>query len=130
MTIRKRQKASDIFNKSDLIYSEKVTFKRAFPEITELSIQIEDYGHGVNKWNKYRSFSKNNSSGEYIDCINPLCYNGGFSIGDIIREMIMNKEEFKEGSNFCQGNEGSPKGRRIYKKCMNMFIYKVKIKYK
>jgi hypothetical protein len=130
MAIRKRQKASDIFNKSDLVYCEKTTFEKAFPEIEELSIQIEDYGHGVNQWNKFRSFSKSNSSGEYIDCINPLCYNGGFSIGDILREMIKNKEEIKDGSCICQGNEGSPKGRRVYRKCLNMFIYKVKIKFK
>jgi hypothetical protein len=33
-------------------------------------------------------------------------------------------------SKFCQGNEGSAKGRRIYRKCLNSFEVKVVIKYK
>jgi len=30
----------------------------------------------------------------------------------------------------CQGYEGSPKGKKYYKKCLNQFKIKVSIKYK
>jgi hypothetical protein len=40
----------------------------------------------------------------------------GFNIGSPIRDMIRKHETNKEGNALCQGNEGSPKGRRIYRK--------------
>ncbi len=129
MVIRKRQKASDIFRETNLVFSEKVSFEVAFPTIKNLSVHVEHYGHGITRWNKDRYYNKDNQPGEYIDCSNPLCYNGGFSIGSILREMIRNNEIEKIDSLLCDGNEGSPKGRRIYRKCMNMFKIRIKLEY-
>ena len=68
--------------------------------------------------------------GEYIDCTNPLCYNGGFGIGPVVREMVGGRETCREGAAICQGNEGSPKGWRIYRKCINHFRYTVELTYR
>ncbi len=129
MTMRDRKKASDVFRESNFVFVEKVAFEKAFPEIEDVSVVVEEQGDGVSKWTSTRSYGKS-SVGEYIDCSNPLCYNGGFSIGSILREMVRNKDTHKEASEGCRGYEGSPKGRRKYRDCMNYFKIKIDIKYK
>ncbi|AKI97035.1 hypothetical protein [Kosmotoga pacifica] len=126
----RRQKASDVFRESKFLYSKKVSFEEAFPEIEDLTVEVEETGHGVSELNRKRTYRKQYFPGEYIDCSNPLCYNGGFSIGSILREMVKKRQTELETLKLCQGHEGSPKGRRIYRKCMNFFKVKVSIKYK
>lgn len=125
----KRQKASDVFRDAHFVFAEKTTFEKAFPEIEDITVVVRETGHGVSEWNKERAFGKR-SIEEYVDCSNSLCYNGGFSLGEIIRRMVRDKLTELETTKICQGNEGSPKGRRIYRKCMNGFHVKVKIKYR
>ena len=118
-----------MFRESEFVFSKKASFEEAFPEIEDLTVEVEETGHGVGEWNRKRIYRKQYLPGEYIDCSNPLCYNGGFSIGSILREMVKKKQTELETSKLCQGHEGSPKGRRIYRKCMNFFKVKVSIKY-
>ena len=125
--MRERKKAQDIFNETNFVFSSKTTFEKAFPQIKDISVVVTEMGTGV-RGNYSRSYNKHYLS-EYINCSNSLCYNGGFSIGSIIRDMVYKKEIDKEGSEMCQGNEGSPKGRRIYRKCVNIFKYKIHIDY-
>ncbi len=130
--MRDHKKASDIFRESEFLFSRKVPFKEAFPEIVDLEIECKETGHLGSVFSNENShyYSIKNPPGEYIDCSNPLCYGGGFSIGGVLRGMVRNKETEKEGSESCKGYEGSPKGRRRYGSCINFFKYKVKIKYK
>jgi len=123
-----RKKASDVFRESNFVFSQKVSFEEAFPEIADLKVIVEESGHGVREWNRVRHYGKN--IGEYIDCSNPLCYNGGFSLGSILREMVRKRETHREETAICQGYEGSPKGRRKYRDCMNFFKITVDIQYK
>ncbi len=126
----RRQKASDVFRDTEFVFGKKASFDEAFPTIEDLTVEVEEFGQGITKGNRQRVYRKQNFPGEYIDCDNPLCYNGGFSIGEILREMVANTQMELDTSKLCQGNEGSPKGRRIHKKCMNAFHIKVSIKYK
>jgi hypothetical protein len=125
-----RQKALEVFQKSNFIFAEKGSFDEAFPEIDNLTVEVEESGHGISDCDRRSTYKKQYFPGEYIDCSNPLCYNGGFSMGSILREMVKNKQTELETSKLCQGNEGSPKGRKIYKKCMNFFKIKVSVCYK
>ena len=126
----KRQKASDVFQETNFAFSQKVSFDEAFPEIEDLTVEVEKFGEGVQKWNRKSVYRKQNFPGEYIDCNNSLCYNGGFSIGSILREMVKNKQLELETSELCIGYEGSPKGIKKYRSCLNCFKVKVTIKYK
>lgn len=129
MSREDRMKASDVFRKTESLFSTKVSFDEAFPGIEDVSVEVEEYGRGVTlEFN--RLIYKKGEIGEYINCRNPLCYNGGFSIGEILREMVRNKQVDSVTSKLCQGYEGSPKGRKRYKPCMNGFKVKVHIKYK
>lgn len=126
----RRQKASDVFRGQDLVFGNKVTFNEAFPEIEDLRVEVEQLGNGVTELNRIQVYNKEYFPGEFIDCKNPLCYNGGFSIGYILRDMVRKGETEFETSIICQGYEGSPKGRRKYGECMNLFKIKVSIQYK
>lgn len=129
MTRDSREKASDVFRNTEHMFSEKVGFEKAFPQVDELKVVVTQQGEGVSNWNCVSHYGKN--AGEYIDCRNPLCYNGGFSLGGILRAMVQQKQtHFEDKYIFCQGYEGSPKGRRKYGSCMNSFEIVVDIKYK
>ena len=129
MSKNNRLKASDIFKQTEYLFSKKVSFEEAFPEIEDLTVEVEERGKGVREWDRKRTYGKK-YLGEYIDCSNSICYNGGFSIGSILREMVKKKKTTEEGSVSCQGYEGSPKGRIRYRSCINFFNYNISIKYK
>ena len=124
----KRQKASDVFRDTEFLFGRKVGFEEAFPDIRDITVKVEQSGDGVDRWNETRHFSKH-SIGEYFDCANSLCYNGGVRIGSIVRNMEFSNETHYEDSLSCQGYEGSPKGRRNYGPCFNRFKITVDIEY-
>jgi hypothetical protein len=130
MSLRDRQKASDVFGNAEFLFARKVSFSDAFPAIEDLKVVVEHLGYcGVHEWNRVRRYSSK-EVGEFVDCTNPLCYNGGFSVGSLIRGMIPEKKTHLEATESCQGYEGSPKGRRRYRDCTNVFKVTIDIKYK
>ncbi len=130
MVRNERMKASDVFRETDLIFTKKVSFDEAFPEIEDLTVTVKETGQGVHNWDEVSTYRKQNIPGEFINCRNPLCYKGGFSIGSALRDMVRNRQTELETIEICRGNEASPKGRRIYRTCANFFKIKVSIKYK
>lgn len=124
-----RPKASEVFRNSNLVFAQKVSFEDAFPQIEDITIVGEESSLGSPQGNPF-SYRKPHLPGEYIDCSNPVCYRGGFSVGSVLREMVRNKETEREARGICQGNEASPKGKKIYRKCLNTFKMKISIKYK
>ena len=128
--IKKHKKASDIFDESTLFLGQKGTFSEAFPEIEEIIVKCEEIEFiGGNKSWKH-VFTKEKLPGEYINCNNRWCHGGGFSIGEKIRAMVDKKEIQISGAECCQGNEGTPNGRKIYHSCPHHFNYTISIKYK
>ena len=128
MASKSRQKASDVFRESNFLFATKSGFDKAFPQIANLSGTVAEDGNGVSNWRSVRRVSKD--TGEFFDCSNPRCYNGGFSVGDILRGMVASRTKHKEDTRYCQGYEGSPKGRRRYRHCMNRFFVAIDIEYR
>lgn len=108
----------------------KGNFDEAFPEIDDLTVEVEESGRGVDSENRKSIYQKESFPGEFIDCRNPLCNKGGFSIGSILRDVVRSKQSQLETTERCHGYVGSPKGRVIDKFCMNHFKIKISIKYK
>ena len=129
MIARNRQKAPDVFRGAEFLFSEKTSsFEKAFPQILELTVKIEERNGNGHPCRAY-GINRTNVS-EYIDCSNPLCYNGGISVGQILRNMawtkaIRHEEEYRR----CQGYEGSPKGRRRYGPCSQSFRIVAEVTY-
>jgi len=125
-----RMKASDVLRETEYVFSRKVPFEQAFPEIKSFRAEVQTLSEGSRHVNYISVYTMDNKPGEYIDCRNPLCYNGGFSIGQILRDMVSKRQTHYEGSALCQGYEGSPKGRRHYRSCLSFWKIKVDIEYK
>ena len=123
-------KASDVFRDTHYAFSQKVKFEEAFPDIDDITVDVEEKGYGVYGESNKRRYTRQYLPGEYVDCSNPSCYNGGFSIGQVLRDMVKNKQTDAEMSQICQGYEGSPKGKRRYRSCINSFTIKAHIVYK
>jgi hypothetical protein len=130
MPRNERKKAQDLFIESNSFFTEKTSFAKAYPQIEDIVIEVEESGKGVDSWNRKRTYTKPYLPGEYVNCSNTLCYGGGFSIGRPLYEMISESKTESEGTAICKGNMGSPKGKRIYRSCGNFFRFKITVKYK
>ena len=42
---QERKKASDLFRETTLLFAEKVSFDEAFPEIEDVTVEVEEKGH-------------------------------------------------------------------------------------
>jgi hypothetical protein len=120
-----RIKASDTFSP---FLGKTSVFEDAFPDIESLAVESREISHQATRKHT-RHFDQTNF-GEYIDCSAPLCVRGGVSVGSIVREMAATKQTTLETTERCVGYEGSPKGRRRYGPCSNIFQIKVSVKYK
>jgi len=124
-----RKKASEIHRETTYVFSSKVSFAEAFPQIAHVRIEVTETGEGV-----YAEFQPSvhteQSMGEFVDCSNSLCYGGGFSVGSLLRDMASKRETHREARFRCSGYEGSPKGRQKYRDCWNRFDVKADIEYK
>ncbi|MBC8492913.1 MAG: hypothetical protein H8D43_03930 [Chloroflexi bacterium] len=128
---KRRKKASDIFRETEYRFAKKTPFfEEAFPQIEDLRVEVTESDDMLEGGGCVRVYTIKDPPGEYIDCSNPLCYNGGFSIGPILRDMVRKGETERETTKRCQGYEGSPKGRRKYKLCWIWFKIKVFVKYR
>jgi len=126
MNARVRKKASDVFRETEFLLAEKVPFSKALPQIKDIVIEITE-SNGFQK--SERRYQKSNFPGEYVDCSNTLCYNGGIQIGSMVRDMVLANKTVSKISRSCQGYEGSPKGRRRYRPCIHFFWVEITIEY-
>jgi len=124
-----RQKASDVFANTNFLFATKGSFTEAFPTIEEARIEVEetDFGRPLRT---HHGNSQHGSISEFVNCSNSLCYNGGVSIGDVLRHMVREQLTEYESRSSCRGYEGSPKGRKKYRDCLHGFRVKAWIKYK
>jgi hypothetical protein len=121
-------KASDVYKETESAFTRRGSFGEVFPDIKEASVTVEQAKYGRDS-PVSRQYSKDTLS-EFVDCTNPICYNGGISIGNILRKMVKEGQTHFEGGQLCQGYEGSPKGRRKYNRCPVYFKVNITIEYK
>ena len=127
MSKRDRPKASQVFSEAQHLFAKKVTFFEAYPTIETAKVEITQSGENVYLGGK--GVLENERIGEFYDCNNLMCYNGGVSIGEILRDMVANRQTEFEDDKPCQGYEGSPKGQRRYGLCHNRFLVKISLEY-
>lgn len=125
----KRLKASDVFHQTEYLFTDKVPFRKAFPKIKSLKVIVKESGRDIHKYNSKRYYTEENA-GQYINCSNSACFNGGFNLGSILRMMDANYQKEVKETFYCQGYEGSPKGRKKYCDCDNIFEVECFITYK
>ena len=87
-----RPKASEVFREAHFVFAEKTTFAKAFPTIRSARVEVTQSRDPV--WRKMEmgpAIYNETNLGEYVDCQNSLCYNGGVSVGRMLRDMVRDK---------------------------------------
>ena len=125
----KHQKATEIINNANYIFSRKVTsFAEAYPSVAKLRVEIAEssgWSGEETPWVLTESTFR-----QAVDCSNRACYGGGVELGWILHDMVSKHLTTSEETKPCRGYEGSPKGRKRYGACLHSFRVKVEIEYK
>jgi hypothetical protein len=129
MSKNKTMNASDVFNATHPVFGKKASFADTFPTIEELHVDVLESGSGVRPGFHRRGYDSA-SAKEFVNCSNSHCFNGGFNLGDILREVVKSGNTTSETDHYCQGYEGSPKGKKFYQTCDHSFRVKISARYK
>jgi hypothetical protein len=113
-------------DRSNRFFAKLTTFANACPNIESASVEYVESSFGIEEGKHFH----NAANGGLIRCGNPRCFRGGYEMEIVISGMERNKETESKGTLICQGDEGTPKGRKLGDPCGNRIDYTVKIKYK
>ena len=67
---------------------------------------------------------------EFVECNDPDCFNGGFSLGEVIREMVRGRQEEFIGTSFCVGQLGDPEELGPHPSCQSRFDVQATLRYR
>lgn len=118
-------------DRTNRVFAQLSTFDDVFPELEDVEIEYTESGHfeypGSQGSTRVHSVRR---QGGLIRCSNPACRQGGYEMDFDIHDMIRGGVSEREGHKMCAGSEGSPKLRRIYRKCLDAISYKIKLVHK
>jgi hypothetical protein len=110
------------------------TFDKAFPDLAEALIQYYEIGDGIEGSRGFPPPGTYTNPHQVTEprmrCSNKRCKRGGYDIEQEIRNMTYGKVTDREFILRCEGDEGSPGGRKKGNSCMNMLHVRLKLKYK
>jgi hypothetical protein len=120
-------------SRTNRVFAHLTTFEKAFPALEDVRIEYTEGSIGSGLVDKsqsdFRSFTTIRSTGGQARCSNPSCYRGGyefdFDVHDMVRGKLVTKRFYKP----CEGDEGTPKGRKIGRRCDHAIIAKLTITY-
>lgn len=106
---------------------EPTTFKNVYPKIESLTAEVFQHGDVEREHQKHQTFNESNVPAD-IPCGNPRCRQGGFSMQRLIDFVVCSDKTEHEDTMHCEGQEGSPKGRRKGDPCMNYIKVKITLR--
>jgi len=121
---RRKQKAGDIFGRSQLVFTTQATFSEAFPSVERADIDVTEVARGRSG---SQSFTEKNAR-EFVDCSNPACFGGGVSVGAVLRDMIVARSTQASERQMCRGYVGSR--RRRAGDCPHVFTVRASVEYR
>jgi hypothetical protein len=131
----RRMKLSEVeANTKYLIPRAPSTFKEAYPTVETIRVEMRPVGEGFepfgNMTERLEVYNENTIPA-IINCRNPRCYGGGLQLDHLIRWSVVEAKQTEyERTTWCQGYEGSPKGRSKHGPCDTYFTVKVCVVYK
>ena len=111
------------------LFGQAVPFNQAFPMLADLKVKVWVRPYGSTEENpQERSFRLGNPPREHINCPKSGCTNGGWRIGDVMRDMIARRETHQKVEGKCQGKQWvvGPK----YRDCVTHFSAEIELAYK
>jgi hypothetical protein len=110
-------------------FGQSIPFAQAFPMLAALKTTVWIRPHGGTEENpQEQHFKFRKPPGEYIRCPKKGCTNGGWCIGDIVRDMIARRETHQKIEGKCNGLQLviGPK----FRKCGTHFTAEIELGYK
>lgn len=123
-------------DRSNRYLAPATSFENAFPTLNAVFIESVEVGKGTDfsigaPWPEQPTYGfKHRLSGGLVRCSNPYCNRGGYEIDMDVHNLIRENAESREFRKACRGDEGSPKGRRIGRRCLNYLRYRITLEYK
>lgn len=122
MSIRKREKWSDVLRQPPDPLRARTTWGDARPQIERMRLEVRQ-GKGIlAERAEPELITETSSYRQYVDCRNKMCVRGGVHIADIVGRAVVTGQPVIDESAYCCGYEGSPKGSKRYKGCLFRFI--------
>jgi hypothetical protein len=122
-------------DRSDRFLGHATDFAHAYPDLEDVQLESFEKGRGIPGGmffgeHKYGPPVSLGSGGGLIPCSNDGCHRGGFELEPIIGDMLARKLVSRVGMLVCPGDEGSPQGRRVGRRCGNILHYRMTLRYK
>jgi hypothetical protein len=112
-------------------YLKRGTYQEVFPHLEKLEVTAEQDTHG---YYLRRGVGKSNycivTAPGTIQCRNKDCRRGGFDLQNYLEQLVRANQMEGECKLLCDGDEGTPSGRKTGKPCMNNCVIVVKLEYK
>jgi hypothetical protein len=112
------------------MFMSTVEFERAYPTVETITVAYKQEGYMLHDHQKRSGTYTKETLVPSMSCSNVSCKQGGFLIEFEIREMVRNKQTTRKTAIGCSGHEGSEKGRRRGRDCMNHLELNISITYK
>lgn len=102
----------------------------SYPGVASIEVRWQKQVLGSG-WQRYREpwlVLDPQTLGEFIDCPDAECLDGGCCIGAVIRDTVALKATRRRGRVRCKGHKG-PDGKRRWRLCITVFQYDVRVAY-
>ncbi|CDZ59591.1 hypothetical protein [Neorhizobium galegae] len=105
------------------------TFQGRFPNITTCEIRIEQdrYGnHSRDGKSTIDVYTEKRTLPAQVTCVNRQCNRGGLALEWYLDPIKKDEPYYYQGEFFCNGDEGTPAGRKKGDSCDNQFLVEVR----
>jgi hypothetical protein len=105
------------------------TFENAFPTLEDAVIEYAE-GDILRQGKELNRVASMKRVGGQLRCSNSSCYRGGYEFDFDAHDMVRNKLVSRRLRKTCQGDEGTPKGRKQGRQCLNSIDARLRLVYK
>jgi hypothetical protein len=124
--MKRPDKASDRINRGAGFFGIYNNFAEAFPSIDSVEVVVKINGRGARNILGDERRSNASTITEFVDCLDPQCYDGGFQVSAVLKMMADNRETHKEDWTMCKGHVGG----HPLAACITQFNYRIDIIYR
>jgi hypothetical protein len=117
----------ELKDRSRRVFGRLTTFENAFPTVEEAIVEFTESDFGLSK--RTGTFYLHEEGG-MMACGNPYCRRGGYEFDRELSVMVRHQDTEKRIRVACPGDEGSPKGRKIGRRCSLSVDGVLRVKYK
>jgi hypothetical protein len=114
-------------DRSHRIFMKLGTFEEAFPTLDDAVVEFTEFDFLMEKRTEVWRLAWQSG---LAPCGNPFCRRGGYELDREVSRMVRAQEAVKDIEVYCHGDEGSPKGRKIGRRCQHKIEAKIVLKYK